>query len=217
LGAFAAAFASAGSASSFATAASTAAFCRSATRRSEHDDHHLGRAADLAEILRPGLTFTVVPFAREWQDRVTAFVLGIQNDEFSLGLTVADQPQLGAIESAFAGSGGAFWLALSPGGELVGTAGLERLSAEDGVVRKMFVPAGWRGRKPGVARRLMDEVLACARRLGLRRLLLDTPLHALAARRLYESHGFRERSAAGLPPGCHFVVKASCIYELLLR
>lgn len=48
-------------------------------------------------------------------------------------------------------------------------------------------------------------------------LLLDTPMHALAARRLYESHGFRERSAADLPPGCHFVVKALRIHELLLR
>jgi GNAT superfamily N-acetyltransferase len=182
----------------------------------EHDDHHLARASEVAETLRAGLQFTVQPFAPRWQDEVRALVLAIQNDEYGLGLSFNDQPDLTDIERAFTGSGGAFWLALSAAGDLVGTAGLERLRDGDGVVRKMFVRDGWRGKRPGVAQRLMDQVLAHARRLGLRRLLLDTPAHAVPAQRFYERHGFVARPREGVPPGCHFIVREAKVYELVL-
>jgi ribosomal protein S18 acetylase RimI-like enzyme len=181
----------------------------------EHDDHHLGRAAELAAFLHEQLRFTVARFAPHWQDAVAALVLGIQNDELGLGLTLADQPDLADVGTAFAGSG-LFLLALSGSGELVGCGGLEPLGSGDGVVRKMYVRAGWRGAPPGVAQRLYDDLLAHARRLGLRRLLLDAPESSPAARRFYERQGFRERSRDGLPDGCHFVAQPARVYELLL-
>jgi ribosomal protein S18 acetylase RimI-like enzyme len=61
----------------------------------------------------------------------------------------------------------------------------------------LAVHAGWRRR--GIARLLLDEAAADARRAGLSGLALDTGLHNEGARALYQACGFREREVRRAP------------------
>jgi putative acetyltransferase len=82
------------------------------------------------------------------------------------------------------------FFSLRDGGELLGVAALKRIDDEHAEIKSMHTAEAARGR--GVARRLVEHVLAVARERGLRRLSLETgsgPPFA-AARRLYASVGF---------------------------
>jgi putative acetyltransferase len=84
-------------------------------------------------------------------------------------------------------SSGAFLVA-SLAGEPVGCGAVRRLDVETAEIKRMYVKTTMRGR--GVARRILDELEAHARRLGVRRLVLETgdrQQHALA---LYARAGF---------------------------
>ena len=87
-----------------------------------------------------------------------------------------------------------FWTAWSDDGEgreqLIGTAALKRLGAHHVELKSMRTAARLRGR--GIARQLLNHVLAQARAQGMARISLDTgsqpffaPAHAL-----YRAHGF---------------------------
>jgi ribosomal protein S18 acetylase RimI-like enzyme len=64
-------------------------------------------------------------------------------------------------------------------------------------VDALAVDPAWRRR--GVARRLLDEAEAEAARAGLGSVALDTGLHNLAARALYQAYGFGEREIRHAP------------------
>ncbi len=76
-------------------------------------------------------------------------------------------------------------------GDLLGIGGLKQLDPRHGEIKTMHVAAEARGR--GVARALLNALLAEARRRGYDRVSLETgtgdPFQP--ARRLYESAGFR--------------------------
>ncbi len=76
------------------------------------------------------------------------------------------------------------------GDAVLGCVALKRLSADHAEVKSMRTSSTARGR--GVATRLLDHLVVEARRLGYRRLSLETgPQDFFApARRLYQRHGF---------------------------
>jgi GNAT superfamily N-acetyltransferase len=116
------------------------------------------------------------------------------NEELS-----AQYPELGAthfcLDSEEVTEGhGAFvvaWLDGSP----VGCGGVRRLDATTAELKRMYVAPGTRGR--GVGRALLEELEHQARRLGVRRLLLETGVRQRAALVLYEHAGFVIISAFG--------------------
>ncbi len=81
------------------------------------------------------------------------------------------------------------FLVISAGAEPVACGGLKRLDAETAEIKRMYVAGGRRGR--GVGRRLLAELESECRRLGYRRIRLDTGSDQPAARALYESAGYR--------------------------
>jgi ribosomal protein S18 acetylase RimI-like enzyme len=75
-------------------------------------------------------------------------------------------------------------------GAAVGCVALRRLDGETCEMKRLYVKPHFR--RAGVARALAQDLLAEARRMGYRRMRLDTLPMMGEAQRLYRSMGFRE-------------------------
>lgn len=71
----------------------------------------------------------------------------------------------------------------------VGCVALRRIDATAGEIKRLYVRPEQRGRRTG--RRLVEQVIAAAREIGYRRLVLDTLPQMAEAGELYRSFGFR--------------------------
>jgi GNAT superfamily N-acetyltransferase len=140
----------------------------------------------------------VTAFSDADQQGVLDVILPIQQREFGIPITEADQPDLTDIPGFYQSGAGGFWVARS-NGEVVGTVGLKDIGSGQTALRKMFVAAPFRGRELGVAGKLLDELLAHARAKGVAEIFLGTTDKFLAAHRFYEKRNFRELPKAGLP------------------
>lgn len=72
----------------------------------------------------------------------------------------------------------------------VGCAGVRRFAAEIGELKRMYIQPAHRG--GGLGNRLMKEAIEVARKLGYRRLRLDTVKTMTSAIHVYQKFGFRE-------------------------
>lgn len=93
------------------------------------------------------------------------------------------------IAGAYLDSGGEFLVALA-GEDLVGMGGLMRRSSTEGEIRRVRVRPDFQRR--GLGRRILEALEERARELGMGTIRLDTTEEQVAARRLYESAGYRE-------------------------
>jgi GNAT superfamily N-acetyltransferase len=98
-----------------------------------------------------------------------------------------DMPRAGAAE--LGPPAGALVVGWS-GGEAVCVGGVKRLDERTCEIKRMYVAPHVRGR--GVARALLHELEATARRLGYEIARLDTGPRQQGARGLYESEGYAE-------------------------
>ncbi len=140
----------------------------------------------------------IVPFAPEHAAGVVAVILPIQQGEFAIPVTLADQPDLHDIPGFYARGSGGFWVALDDG-VVVGTIALLDIGHCQAALRKMFVAGSHRGAEHGVARRLLATLLARSRDQGVREIYLGTTADFRAAHRFYEKNGFVEIGRAALP------------------
>lgn len=154
------------------------------------------------------------PFERRDAAAVIDLVLGIQNDEFHLGLSICDQRDLEDIEVYYLKGGGTFFVAEEPAGRIVGSIGLLRLRDDLGVMKKFFVAAGHRGREHGVARALYDRFIAFAQREGIRQIVLDTPSAATRSHGFYRSVGFVQIERSELPMRYDFPERDTLFFSL---
>ncbi len=138
-------------------------------------------------------------FERTDADAVSALVLGIQNDEFNLGLSICDQADLTDIDGYYLRSNGTFLVAENERSEIVGTIGLLRLRADLGVMKKFFVAAPYRGKTHGIAQALYKTFLDFARSEGIHQIVLDTPSAATRSHGFYRSVGFVQIARDDLP------------------
>lgn len=104
----------------------------------------------------------------------------------------AFEAELSSLPGKYGPPDGALLLARLDGAP-AGCVALRRLDDDCCEMKRMFVPPELHGR--GVGRSLAREVIARARALGYRRMLLDTSVRQVAAISLYESVGF-----ARIPP-----------------
>jgi N-acetylglutamate synthase-like GNAT family acetyltransferase len=129
---------------------------------------------------------------------VADLILGIQRDEFSIPITISDQPDLLQIESFYQKGSGNFWVARSED-QLVGTIALLDIGNNQGALRKMFVAKGFRGKEFGVGQKLIDHLIAWVKQKGVQEIYLGTTEKFLAAQRFYEKNGFLEVGKSALP------------------
>ena len=135
--------------------------------------------ADLTALESP----PIVPLAPEHHDGFRSVVAeGLAEFGFT------EVPELDGDlldpQSAYA----AAWVAVD-GGEVVGTVALQELGDGEVLLKRMYLRDALRGR--GLGRRLLTVALGWARGAGYGSVLLDTSEEMTAARRLYESAGFR--------------------------
>lgn len=125
-------------------------------------------------------------------------VLPIQQLEFGVPITLADQPDLLEIEKFYMLKGGNFWGA-SVEGELGGTIALLRFNEKAGAIRKMFVKKEFRGKEYGLASLLLEELITYCKENGIENLYLGTVNVLKAAIRFYEKKGFEQLDKKELP------------------
>lgn len=140
----------------------------------------------------------IQPFSAPHADGVVALILPIQQAEFGIPVTIADQPDLKNITGFYQHGNGNFWLALD-GGTVVGTVALLDIGEQQVALRKMFVASSHRGAEHGVARRLLDTAMAWCASRSVRDVYLGTTAQFHAAHRFYEKNGFSEVARADLP------------------
>jgi GNAT superfamily N-acetyltransferase len=144
--------------------------------------------------------FRIEPFRPGQEEQVLGLILPIQQGEFGVPITAADQPDLARIPEVYQVGRGGFWVGLAEG-QVVGTIGLidfGRPPGGGGALRKMFLRHDHRG--SGLAQALLDTLLVHAQKQGLPGIWLGTLPHMGAAHRFYERNGFRRVAPEDLPP-----------------
>ena len=110
----------------------------------------------------------------------------------SLGIDLSFQDfaaELSGLPGAYAGPRGALWLG-EIDGVVQGCAGLRPDDEDTAELKRLYVRPAGRGH--GLGRKLTTHALGIARRLGYRRVRLDTLPTMTEAHALYRALGFRE-------------------------
>lgn len=149
------------------------------------------------------------------RDGVISVIVPIQQQEFGIAISAADQPDLAAIPDFYQSGKGQFWVALHDG-KIVGTLGLKDIGNEQAALRKMFVASGVRGREYGVAAALLSALVEHSTAQGLQEIYLGTTDKFLAAHRFYEKNGFSEVRKDTLPPAFPVMAVDSKFYRRTL-
>jgi ribosomal protein S18 acetylase RimI-like enzyme len=124
------------------------------------------------------------------------------------------EKEVASLPGAYAPPDGRLLLAIqdAPGnpGEVFGCAALRRLEQDACEMKRLYVRPAFRGERAG--RELVKELIAEARSIGYRRMLLDTLPSMNAAHKLYRTLGFREIPSYQKNP-----IPGALFFELALR
>ncbi len=93
------------------------------------------------------------------------------------------------IEASYFARGGIFYVLETQAGAIIGAYGLYPKEAGTCELRKMYLHRDHRGK--GLGKRLLDDAMDNARRLGFRRVVLETASILTEAIALYERYGFK--------------------------
>lgn len=104
------------------------------------------------------------------------------------------------VERSYFERGGAFYVLEEKAGSIIGAYGLYPTDEAVCELRKMYVHRSFRGR--GLGKLLLDDALAEARRMGFRKVTLETASALKEAISLYKSYGFAEYRPEHLSSRC---------------
>ncbi|ADO54956.1 GNAT family N-acetyltransferase [Paenibacillus polymyxa] len=139
-------------------------------------------------------------YATEYQSQVVDLILHIQQKEYNIAITKADQPDLLDIENFYQHGNGNFWVALR-GGSVVGTVALLDIGSHKTALRKMFVKRNYRGKTFNVSNQLLQHAIEWAKDRSVEGIYLGTTPQFVAAHRFYEKNGFVSIALDELPMG----------------
>lgn len=131
-------------------------------------------------------------------EQIIDLILTIQQQEFNIPITAADQPDLSEIDQFYKVPGGEFWIAKDQD-QVIGSIALINIGDGIGVIRKMFVHKDYRGKEKGIAQKLLDTLIDYASAIGINAIYLGTVEKLQAAIRFYERNGFIPIEKANLP------------------
>jgi GNAT superfamily N-acetyltransferase len=160
-------------------------------------------------------TLAIRPIYNDYCKQITDIILTIQQVEFSLPITIDQQPDLRDIETNYHQGGGNFWGAFL-GDELIGTIALINCGNDTGCIRKMFVKKEYRGRELGTAQQLLNTLLEYCRDKQIAHIYLGTVHQLKAAHRFYERNGFSFIGVDELPTYFPRMATDNMFYQLHL-
>ncbi|MXO07045.1 GNAT family N-acetyltransferase [Flavobacterium sp. HBTb2-11-1] len=140
----------------------------------------------------------IKPIQNEYENEIVDLILNIQQKEFNVPITLADQPDLLDIQNFYFKSGGTF-LGAFIDGKLVGTIALVKFNPEAAAIRKMFVKKEFRGKEFQIAQQLLEQLIEYSKENGIKNLYLGTVSLLQAALRFYEKNSFATISKEALP------------------
>ncbi|NLF70046.1 MAG: GNAT family N-acetyltransferase [Candidatus Anammoximicrobium sp.] len=117
-----------------------------------------------------------------------------------LSETGANDPDLDDVELNYFARGGYFEIVADGAGRVWGCAGLYPLNEHRAELCKMYLERPVRGR--GLGKRLLENLLAAARRGGFREVWLETNSVLTEAITLYRKYGFEPVASEHLLPRC---------------
>jgi len=160
--------------------------------------------------------YRIRPWTPTDRDPVIELITAIQQREFGLQITTADQPDLIDVQANYREPGGEFWVA-TRGPGVVGTIAAINLGNGEIALRKLFVATAHRGGRPSLATRLISRLLDWAADREVGDIYLGTTSRMHAAHRFYERHGFIEIDKRQLPGSFPVMAVDSRFYRLRLR
>lgn len=122
-------------------------------------------------------------------ERIKALVFGTLIEYGLLPDPDSTDADLTDIEASYFKTGGLFEVIEDEAGNLLGTVGLYPLSTETCELRKMYFAPQLRGR--GLGRHMLERTVSNARRLGFKKMQLETASVLERAIRLYTRFGFK--------------------------
>jgi N-acetylglutamate synthase-like GNAT family acetyltransferase len=137
-------------------------------------------------------------YTDQYKQHVIDLIVPIQQEEFNIPITAADQPDLQQIPAFYQHNNGNFWLAINDG-RVVGTISLLDIGNRQGALRKMFVHKDFRGAAHGTGQLLLNKLFNWAKEKDYAEIYLGTTAKFLAAHRFYEKNNFKEVTVAELP------------------
>lgn len=140
----------------------------------------------------------ILEYNDKYKDSIIDLILGIQQKEFNIPITLADQPDLLTIPSFYCQNNGNFWVALH-NQKVIGTIALIDIGDHMGAIRKMFVHQDYRGKELGIASLLLNALLTHAQKYKMTSIYLGTLPRLQAAMRFYEKNGFVRLPKSTLP------------------
>ena len=143
-------------------------------------------------------TLAISTFEPAYQQQVIDLILHIQQHEFNVPVTIADQPDLLSIKEVYCHGNGNFWVATLDG-QLIGTIALIDFGQHRGALRKMFVDASYRGKQWRIGQQLLDLVAAWCKEKDIREIFLGTFHKLMAAQRFYLKNNFEWVEKDALP------------------
>jgi len=137
-------------------------------------------------------------YRKEYEQAVIELILNIQQNEFGVPVTIADQPDLLDVENFYRKGLGNFWIA-TENKQLTGTIALIDIGNRQSALRKMFVHKDHRGKEKGLGQQLLDHVTGWCRQTGIDEIYLGTFDKLVAAQKFYRKNGFVEVAKSSLP------------------
>lgn len=160
------------------------------------------------------MTEIIKEYEPQYKSEIMDFILQIQQQEFHIPITQADQPDLNDIPHFYQSKKGNFWVAVDEGC-ILGTISLLDIGNNQGVLRKLFVKADHRGKEHHTAKSLLQQLMEWAKEHGISEIYLGTTDKFLAAHRFYEKNHFTSINKENIPKSFPLMKVDTIFYQFL--
>ena len=149
-------------------------------------------------------------FEPRFNQAVIDFILTIQQEEFGLDISLADQSDLHDIQSSYQEQGD-FWVVTDEQEEnILGCIGLVSLSGDHVALKKMFVNPECR--QLGLGKKLVGSFLSYCHYHDKKAIYLGTASRFEAAQKFYHKLGFKKIESKDLPKDFPLLVVDNSYY-----